>query len=630
MTFRQFALNNVIRNKRLYAAYFLSSMFTVMVFFTFAIFAFHPAFGSGSINWKALYGMGVAGGVIYIFSFFFVLYSMSSFLQSRKKEFGLLMMQGMATGQIRLMVFLENMLIGFFATLSGIILGLVFAKVILLLAENVLIIDESLNFYFPVLAIIVTFISFIVLFLFISLFVSFILRTRKLIDLIKADKQSKGEPKASRVLAIAAAILLIGGYAVALYVKGMYVLFAMIPVIIVVIIGTYLLFTQLSVYIIRRLKRNKGIFWRKTNMLLFSDLSFRMKDNARTFFMVAIISTVAFSAIGSLFGFQSYLTSGMKEANPFTYTYTAYQDDPNEQLKEDVQYVTKVLREEGVKADSEKIDLQYFQGPDDREVLIVKASGYNRFAAMTGKKQVDPGENEAIVVIDNNSNIMNEKREQILMETPIELEDGSKVQPYSMIASNALPEMYAYYIVNDNVFDMLPKSEKRKTFVAWKAEQGQNETVLEAGKTLMEESEPGKFQAMDYIIYRINKSYGPILFIGLFIGIVFFVSAGSFLYFRLHTDLDNDKTKFRSIAKMGLTDAELKKVINRQTVILFFAPIIVALIHGAVALTALSHFFDFNLVRESALVLGSFALIQIIYFVIVRHFYAKQIRVAVR
>src|SRR5699024_1579372 len=94
VTFRQFAFNNVIRYNRVYAAYFLSSMFTVMVFFTFAMFAFHPALYEETMKDKALYGMAVAGGIIVIFSFFFILYSMSSFLQSRKKEFGVLMVQG--------------------------------------------------------------------------------------------------------------------------------------------------------------------------------------------------------------------------------------------------------------------------------------------------------------------------------------------------------------------------------------------------------------------------------------------------------------------------------------------------------------------------------------------------------
>src|SRR5699024_1082113 len=241
MTFRQFVINNVVRNKRLYSAYFLSSMFTVMVFFTFAMFAFHPAFGEGDINEDALLGMGVAGGIIYLFSFFFVLYSMGSFLQSRKKEFGLLMMQGMSMRQIRFMFFLENMFIGIFATVIGIAIGTLFAKLILLIAENVLVIEESLYFYSPLWAIVVTLISFILLFLVISFFVTFILRSKKLATLIKADQQPKAEPKASIFLTTFAVVLLAAGYTTAVLVKGAMVVVVMIPVIIVVIIGTYFL-----------------------------------------------------------------------------------------------------------------------------------------------------------------------------------------------------------------------------------------------------------------------------------------------------------------------------------------------------------------------------------------------------
>lgn len=123
--------------------------------------------------------------------------------------------------------------------------------------------------------------------------------------------------------------------------------------------------------------------------------------------------------------------------------------------------------------------------------------------------------------------------------------------------------------------------------------------------------------------------YGPILFVGLFIGVDFFVSAGSFLYFRLYMDLDEDKQKFSSIAKMGLTVKELKKVLTRQTAILFFAPIIVAFIHRAVALAALSNLFEFNIFKESVMVLGVFLIIQIIYFFIVRVFYTKQIQAVI-
>ncbi|SFD99568.1 putative ABC transport system permease protein [Lentibacillus persicus] len=630
MTFRQFAINNVIRNKRLYAAYFLSSLFTVMVFFTFAIFAFHPAFFDGSIRFEVLYGMAVAGGIIYVFSFFFVLYSMSSFLQSRKKEFGLLMMQGMSPKQIRLMVFMENMLIGFFATLAGILLGLVFAKTILLLAENVLVIDEALNFYFPLWAIVITFVSFILLFLFVSLFVSFILRTRKLGDLIKADKQSKGEPKTSVTLAIIAAVLLAAGYATALYVKGQFVIIAMLPVIVVVTIGTYLLFTQLSVYVIRRLKRSKRIFWRKTNMVLFSDLSFRMKDNARTFFMVAIISTVAFSAIGSLYGFQSYLTKEVEEMNPYTFTYSPLEGD-EPLTREQSEVIVETLDSYDIQAEKASVEMNYFEVENSErpEVLIAKESEYNRFAELFGEKKVDVGGDEAIVVSDSSRVMIGASKKERLMDVPIKLKNGRSAHPDRLISTVVMPEMYSYYIVDDETFKALPDSVETKSYTTWQATQGSQESIIEAGGKLQNKFQSGVFQAIDYTVYTINKSFGPVLFIGLFIGIVFFVSAGSFLYFRLYSDLDQDKDKFKSIAKMGLTDKELKKVINRQTALLFFAPIIVALIHGAVALTALSHLFDYNLVTEAVSVLGTFALIQIIYFGVVRHFYTKQIKRAV-
>jgi len=626
MTFRQFAFNNVLRNKRIYIAYFLSSMFTVMVFFTFAIFAFHPAFSGGGINKNALLGMGVSGGIIYVFSFFFILYSMSSFLQSRKKEFGLLMMLGASNKQIRLMVFLENILIGFFATVGGILTGLLFAKVILLIAENVLIIDETLNFYFPTLAIVVTFISFLFLFFCISLFVSFILRTNKLVDLIKGDKKSKGEPKASIFLSIFGALLLLAGYVMAVSVKGFSVVYMFIPVVIVVTIGTYLLFTQLSVYVIRLLKRNKSIFWKKTNMLLFSDLSFRMKDNARTFFLVAIISTVAFSAIGTLFGFQSYLAKDPKEMSPYTFTYSPWLDDSKELIDKEIKETDAIIQAENIDAKMERLDQNYYEvGKDGDEVVIIKESDFNRFAKLIDEKELHPGENEAIIV-EQSQDILSglPKPSDKLKKFKIPLKNGQEIGYSKIVESKAL-ENNGAFVVNDKVYEQLVNPTSTDVSAVWKANNIQTDQIIAVIEKLGEGLEYKVFSA-EYSIYEVNKAFGPVFFIGLFIGIVFFVSAGSFLYFRLFTDLDEEKRKFRSISKIGLTEIELKKVVNRQIALLFFSPIVVALIHGAVALTALSHMFDYNFSGEAALVLGCFTVIQILYFLVVRYFYVKQVK----
>lgn len=629
MTFRQFVINNVIRNKRLYAAYFLSSLFTVMVFFTFAMFAFHPAFGTGNINGEALYGMAVAGGIIYIFSFFFILYSMGSFLQSRKKEFGLLMLQGMSMRQIRFMVFLENMFIGVLATGIGILLGTLFAKLILLIAENVLVIEESLYFYFPLWAIVITLVSFVLLFFVISFFVTFILRSKKLVELIKADQKPKKEPKASIFLTILAVLLLAAGYITAIFAEGAMVVMVMIPVIIVVVIGTYLLFTQLSVSIINALKKRKSLFWKKTNMILLSDLSFRMKDNARTFFMVAIISTVAFSAIGSLFGFQTYLTGGIKEVNPYSFIYFSADEQTDQEMEQDITTVNQLLEQQNIEAKQVSTELEYYLTDDESETLIASESMYNEFADLLDRDKVQLDSNEIIGVRQSAAIMGGYMTEDNFIDQPVQLENDQALKLKEIIDGDVLPEINPHYIVSDQAYQLLPEPVQRQEYIVWQATEGQEEAVIEAGERLtdaLSETAPYNFQAIDHMVYTINKSYAPVLFIGLFIGIVFFVSAGSFLYFRLFTDLDQDKVKFTAINKIGLTDKELKKVITRQTALLFFAPIVVAVIHGAVALTALSHLFDYNLVRESSMVLGSFFGIQIIYFLIVRFIYIKQIK----
>src|SRR5699024_3951286 len=475
-----------------------------------------------------------------------VLYSMGSFLQSRKKEFGLLMLQGMSMRQIRFMVFLENMLIGLFATVIGILLGTVFSKLILLIAENVLVIEESLYFYFPLWAIIISFVSFMLLFLVISFFVTFVLRSKKLVGLIKADQQPKKEPKASVFLTILALLLLSAGYVTALVVEGSGVIIAMVPVIIVVIIGTYFLFTQLSVFIIHFLKKRKATFWKKTNMILLADLSFRMKDNARTFFMVAIISTVAFSAIGTLFGFQSYLTLGVREANPYSFTYNEYDEQTTEEIEQDIKTVNQLLLEKEIETSQVTVELEYYPMKDDRDTLVASESIYNAFARMLDKETIDLGDHE-IVGVRQSAALMGGYVEYEFVDQPIELESGQRLELIEIIDGDVLPELFPHYIVSDQVYEQLTEPARTDGFTAWNVIEGKEKVVIEAGELLTNElntSPPYNFQAMDYMIYTINKSYGPILFIGLFIGIVFFVSAGSFLYFRLFTDLDQDKAKF--------------------------------------------------------------------------------------
>lgn len=630
MTFRQFAYNNVARNKRLYAAYFLSSMFTVMVFFTFSIFAYHPALNSSEINQNAAAGLSTAKWVIYVFSFFFVLYSMSSFLRSRQKEFGLLIMQGMSTAQLRQMVFLENMIIGFAATLGGIGLGLVFAKLILLIGERIIVLEETLSFYFPIQAMIVTFISFMILFVLISLFITAILRHRKLITLIKSNKTSKGEPKASIWLSLIVILLIGSSYVISLSVSGDQAIYLLVPIIIMVSIGTYLLFTQLSVYIIHRLKKRKSFFWYKTNMLLLSDLAYRMKDNARTFFLVAIVSTVSFCAIGTLYGVQSVLIASTTSYSAYPITYFSTAKDTTR--AQHIQYINDTLNKYAIDLTPADLYVLRYTIPESKDrVSVVRLSDYNRFATLVGEPTLTlPDQQTAI----RKTSTTRERSEDKLINQKITLEKGLSIQTSSEVTfSQVIPTLSEYIVVPDLFYQKLQHPKTTDQIDVWNGTMDSS-TAIQLAQDIQQSVKPYQdnylFFAKDYEIYSQKKEFGLPLFMGLFIGIVFFVSAGSFLYFRLYSDLEEDKQKFKAISKLGLTTKELNKVLNWQIALLFFAPIVVALIHGAVALTTLSNMFQFSLVKESSIVLGIFLLIQMIYFFIVRHFYIGQVKSALR
>ncbi|MCD7036032.1 ABC transporter permease [Metabacillus sp. GX 13764] len=625
MTFRQLALNNVFRSFRNYAAYFFSSTFCVMVFFIYAMFAFHPSLSAGRLR-NAAVGMHFAEFIIYVFTFFFILYSMSTFIKSRKKEFGLLIMHGMTPMQLRKLVFIENLAIGALSIALGTGLGLLFSKGILVLSAKILNMKEALPFYIPVYALLLTSIAFLLLFLIISLFTSFFLRTGRLIELLKGSEKPRIEPKAGAIRAVLAAVLLAGGYAAALMARGEEVVLAMIPVSTLVIIGTYLLFTQLSVYLINKLRSNESIYLQRTNIVTLSDLAFRMKDNARMFFIVAIVSTVAFSAIGTLVGFRSLMLKGtsIQEKHAFTYL-----SDAGNSLSDQHQLlIEKELKKNQFPYSklSAKYKISEETGSGDI-YTVIKKSDYNAFAKNAGKKEISASNNRNYIVP---AELLYAQGVRQTYEKPIFLKGSPQelavsgvqkniVYPGRLQAGDAL-------IVPDRVYEGIPG--KERSAVSYDIKQPERTgKIAQKLQSAIGTSEDNAYSFSSYALkmQETKQEINIFLFVGLFIGLVFFASAGSFLYFRLYADFEEDSLKYKAIAKLGLTGKELSKIVTKQIGLLFFVPVGVALVHGFIALIALSHMFSTELWSEIALVLSCFALFQLFYFLFIRSQYIRNL-----
>lgn len=628
MTFRQLAFNNVLRNKRTYAAYFLSSAFSVMVFFVYAMFMYHPDIGHTPMRKLVVEGMRVAESIIYVFSFFFILYSVGAFLKSRKREFGVLMMHGMSQGQLIRMVFLENMLIGLASMVTGIGSGMVSSKLILLIGVRMLGF-EQLPFYLPLRAILLTTVTFATLFLVISLFTAFFVRGSKLIELLQGSAKPKKEPKASAILSLLSAVLIVAAYYLSLTTTEYTIGIRLIPVVLMVIVGTYFFFTQLSIYSIRLLKRNRKFFWKQTNLVTLSDLAYRIKDNARIFFLVTIVSTVAFCAVGTLAS-TAFLEQQARDNTPFAFNFVAHTD------KLDVitlpGKIEQGLKKEKIPYDKVTAEVKYQTSVQTgNRVALIKKTDFNRIAQKLAYRQETLIGDEARFIP---SSPYSAKEFDEFNKTVTFKESDITVIATGRVEKSVLPS-YIFggniLLVSDQVFDKIRQPIEAETFIGynvvdWKKTEklGEILTTQEPATELNE-----YFSSFAYEVKIMKQASGAMLFIGVLVGAVFFIAAGSFLYFRLYTDLEHDQRQYQAISKIGLTEKELKQIVTRQLLLLFFVPIIMAIVHSGFAFVALQSVIYYPIATHTITVLTCFLIAQVLYFLLIRFRYLRHVKAVI-
>ena len=632
MTFRQFAYRNVTRNKRTYAAYFLSSAFSVMIFFVYALFIFHPGIQKGVTNTAAIQLMIAAEFIMYFFSFFFVIYSVGTFLKSRKREFGILMMHGMTKSQLNWLVFLENMLIGVGAIILGIGAGLITGNLFLMIGSVMLKI-ETLSFHLSYQALSLTVIAFLALFLIISFFTTFLVRTNKLIDLFQSGQKPKKEPKVSIVLSLGAAALLLASYFLAATTTMATLLFRMLPVIGMTVIGTYLFYTQLSVFIIKLLQKNRRLFRKKTNMITISNLAYRLKDNARMFFMVTIVSTVAFCAVGTLAS-MNVINKQFEVDYPAAISYVAKDDQPIHH--QNLQQIETELKENRINYTTYQIPIIYVDviAVNDKYapaiLPLISFSDYKEISKLAGFdfNEKPPTDREAIGMtthrFENDDNLVNYTLGQNRIEVQRNDYTNHVAIPRELVEEEGL-------VINDDLFEKLIDHEKKEIFTGFFMEDyqktnGMFENLVTEGRIKHSDNNSYAMTVSGTLLHNQMNLFSMMLFIALLIGAVFFIAAGSFLYFRLYADIDYDVRQYLTVMRVGLTDAELTKIITQQLLILFFVPIIVAIIHSIFAFIALQSYFTLSIASETIAVLVCFFFAQLIYFFFIRKMYIRKLK----
>ncbi|MGG0150632.1 FtsX-like permease family protein [Bacillus mycoides] len=650
MTFWQFAFKNVTRNSRAYFAYFISSAFSIAVFFSFAVYLFHPKLQNFNMISEISGLMIFSEVVIVFFSFFFLLYSIGSFLKVRKKQFGILTILGISKKQLHRLVFTENMLIGILSIFFGIQFGFVFSQFFLLVTAKITHVP-GIYLYGPTNVIILTTIVFLSLFIIVSAFTPMLIRTKKAVHLLKTNGGKQKERKPSIFISLFGAICLLGGYALAGNPKYfvsvspqigvIYMVSSIFVIPTFVTMGTYFFFSQISFSLIYILKKRRKFYMKRINMLWISDLANRIRTNINMLFIVAMLSTVAFTMITFLYGFGKFIKLEVTKTSPFPISYFSY--DANPFVAEHLNWLEQQLQRENFSY--EKINADLYEAPlkEDQDIAIyndvyaIKQSDYNKLADSLQLKQLFMDDNEAYVLTGTSYITIFNEFEQSYNRDYITLSSTNtklRVKGYEYV--NAIPSTFSYQtlVLPDAVVENFPNTTKHVSAYNYKVQNWEKTYKIADDFIEKVQKDRDKSQYKGPLIrsfesagslYRITSGSAAYFLIGTFLGVIFFIGAGSVLYFRMYTDLTNEQEKYVAISKIGVTDAEMKKSATIQLSILFFVPYVMASIHTMFATKMLQDVIGLSLFKEISAVLIIFGVVEILFFLFIRSLYMQKL-----
>lgn len=608
MNFREFATKNVLRNIKAYFAYFLSSTISAALLFSLIMFMFHPELNTSEFVSYIQSALKISQIIAYVFLCFFVFYSVSVFLKSRYKEFGTLFILGISKKQIKQMIFIENIIISTVASITGVLIGLLFSKIFLVATSKLLGI-EGLGFYIPVKAMSITIVGFMVLGVAISFCTSFVIKENKVLKLLKGVMAPKEEPKTSWILGILSVALIVIGYYKSVTSTMETIAYNIIPVTVIVIIGTYFLFSHCSVYSMKVLKGNRNFYMNKTKFIWISNLFYKIKDNTRMFFLISITSAIAFSSIGGVYSFWRGKEAEINDNFPQA---LFYQYDNEDSIhKERCDSMENLLKDDKVEYTKVIGNAKGFYQPSGKMgINIIDESTYKELTKALDIKNLDFNKGEVLI----GSPSLDGKN-------GVEIENKI-LEVKGTVEKRVLPALYDnLYIVKDDFYKEIKSQSIIRQFIAFNVEDFKElknySNRLNLENIILSKSD----------IFEFHKiSYGLMTFLSVFLGLIFFVTTGSFLYNKLYMETEEDKIKYTQLNKIGLTFKEIKKVSTIEIGVLFLLPYIVAVIHSLFALGALKSALGIDVTYSAVVVMGSFLVIQILYFLIIRGRYLREIK----
>ncbi len=649
------AWQNLRNNYRVTVPYLLSGAGMVVMFYMIGSITIGCSqaefFGARSAG--AMMELGSV--IVAIFSAIFLFYTNSFLMKRRKKELGLYNILGMEKRHIAGVILTETLITAVICLVLGLGLGVAFSKMFFLILEKFIGGLSPIPFVIPPAVFVYTFILFGAIFLLTACYNILQVRLSKPIELLHGGEMGEKEPKAHWLLAILGIGLLGAGYYLAVSIQEPMEALAMFFVaVILVIFGTYLVFITGITAMLKLLKKNKSFYYQTRHFTTISGMLYRMKQNAAGLASICILFTCLLVTVSTTFSLYTGIDDMVKVRYPrdldlsFSHTAAGELDSVKEAL-------SRLCKEQGVEMEN-IVDRRFWQIAGSRvdntfhinyglasntyaSFEVYSLEEYNRFSGEN--RALDAGE---VLLYDPEGLFEGDtigifgKEYQV---TEIDMPGGKAIdtsylmgyQGYALVVNDpALTEgdqllfpvdgegqtyataenLYQFDIAGHNREDICAIYDR---FIEWLMEAKDSWESYKNGDGLT-------WSARNALESReeVTSLYGGVFFLGLFMGAVFLTGTTLIIYYKQVSEGYEDANRFGIMQKVGMSHQEVKKSIHSQVLMVFFLPLVTALLHLCFAfpmlhkILALMSMINFHLILFS--VIGCVLVFGLVYLLI--------------
>ena len=628
--FSRLAKQNIRNNKSTYIPYMITCIFCIAMIYMMEFLRDCPTLDQAVRQADEVRMIVFTGEIVVeIFCIIFLIYSNSFLMKRRQKEIGLYNILGLERNHIGIVMFLETIITSIGSLAGGIAAGIIGSKLALLLLLKLLHIPSVLGFYISVKGIFTCLFMFGIIFLMILFLNLAKIHLSRPVELLRGNNTGEKEPAAKWLMALIGFICLGAGYYLAVTTESpIKAITIFLLAVILVMAGTYLLFTAGSIVILKFLRRRKSFYYRTGNFISISGMLYRMKQNAIGLASICILSTGVLLMIAMTVSIYFGMNDIMLNRYPYDVDMSVTSIS-EEECQTAIEAFEKAIADNKVPVEKsvEEIYLDIVCSKNGDQILIKPTNTIRNSDSVLVLSLLDQAEYERLTGISANLNDGEifawypsavQKDSVTVDEKEFTVKKWMDKNPLTC-GEDAVSDN-AVLVVTDEDFKKFDEMRTEMYKGVSSAPAGEDLTLhlglditgsetdkIDFGTPVMEVvkdlKKNGGLSENSWITSGIRQqeyeSYyadnGSLLFIGIFLGSLFLMGTAMIIYYKQISEGYEDQKRFEIMQKVGLSRREVRSSVRRQILMVFFLPLLMAMLHITMA---------FPMIRRMLLLFG--------------------------